>query len=71
MMYTYKVKFQLGKMPYYVWVDAESEEAARVAAKRKVRGTYGRSRQYLHLGLELVGEAEPIPEDPPREEPKQ
>lgn len=68
MMYTYKVKFQLGKMPYYVWVDAKDDEAAKYWAKRKVRKTYGSSRQYTHLSLENLGEATPLPPD---EEPKQ
>lgn len=65
MMYTYKVKFQLGKMPYYVWVDAENDDDAKAAAKKKVRAAYGRKRQYLHLGLENLGEAAPMPADPP------
>ena len=63
-LYTYKIKFQFGKMPYYVWVDAADEDAAKIAAKRKVRGTYGRSRQYTHLSTELIGEAETVPEEP-------
>lgn len=65
MMYTYKVKFQLGKMPYYVWVDAEDDDAAKAAAKKKVRAAYGRKRQYLHLSMENLGEATPLPADPP------
>jgi len=66
MMYTYKVKFQLGKMPYYVWVDAEDDDAAKAAAKKKVRAAYGRKRQYLHLSMENLGEAAPMPPDPPQ-----
>lgn len=65
MLYTYKVKFQLGKMPYYVWVDAANDADAKVAAKKKVRAAYGRKRQYLHLSMENLGEAAPMPADPP------
>lgn len=57
-MRAYKIKFQFGKMPYWVWVDAKDPDQAKKFAKAKVRGTYGYEREYKFLELVDLGPTE-------------